>query len=141
MNMKWIYGLFIMLLFACDDKEIGYLDISRAEYSPNEMEIPKYEDLDAIEQWQRLELGTPWVTLRMQGVLGTEPIIYSIESVKASDGGNADLFKGELEIIGGGTMYYPIQPKAPAGTYVVSIRLTNEGYSKVLENAYTFIVK
>ncbi len=139
MKMKYIYSLFILLLFACDDKEIGYLDISRAEYAPNLMEIPKYEDID--EEGDRFKLGTPWVTLRIQGVLGTEPIIYSIESVKASDGGNAELFKNELEIIGGGTMYYPIQPKAPAGTYVVSIRLTNEGYSKVLEEAYTFVVK
>lgn len=141
MKMKYIYGLLITLLFACDDKEVGFLDISRAEYSPDTMEIPKYEDIDEFEEWQRLELGTPWVTLRMQGVLGTEPIVYSIESVKASDGGNAELFKEELEIIGGGSMYYPIQPKAPAGTYIVSIRLTNEGYSKVLEEAYTFIVK
>lgn len=141
MKMKWIYGVFVMLLLSCDAKEIGFLDISQAEYSPDTMEIPKYEDIDAFAEAQRLELNTPWVTLQIQGVLGTAPIIYSIESVTSPDGGNAALFMEELEIIGGGTMYYPIQPKAPAGTYVVSIRLTNEGYSKVLENAYTFIVK
>lgn len=141
MKMKWIYGLLVMLLCACEADEIGFLDISRAEYSPNTMEIPKYEDIDAFAEAQRLELNTPWVTLQIQGVLGTAPIIYSIESVISPDGGNAALFMEELEIIGGGTMYYPIQPKAPAGTYVVSIRLTNEGFSKVLENAYTFIVK
>ena len=141
MSTKWIYGLLIMLLFACDDKEVGFLDISRAEYSPNFMEIPKYEDIDPIVESQRLELGTPWVTLQMQGVLGTNPITFSIEDVKASEGGNAELFEAELEIIGGGTMYYPIKPQAPAGKYVVSVRLTNEGYSKVLEDAYTFVVK
>ena len=38
-------------------------------------------------------------------------------------------------------MFYPLEHKAGAGTYVVSVRLTNEGYSQVIENAYTFLIE
>lgn len=53
----------------------------------------------------------------------------------------AALFKEELTIRGGGAMFYPLEHKAGAGTYVVSVRLTNEGYSQVIENAYTFLIE
>ena len=38
-------------------------------------------------------------------------------------------------------MLYPLQHKAGPGTYLVSIRLTNEGYSQVIEDAYKFIIE
>ena len=47
------------------------------------------------------------------------------------------VFKQELRIIGNGSFYYPLEHKAPAGKYVVSIRITNEGYSHVVKDIYT----
>ena len=36
-------------------------------------------------------------------------------------------------------MEYPLEHKAGPGRYVVSVRLTNPGYSQVVEEAFTFI--
>ena len=46
----------------------------------------------------------------------------------------------ELTIRGGGALMYPLENNAVPGTYVVSVRLTNDGYSQVVEDAMTIIV-
>lgn len=84
--------------------------------------------------------GLPWTTATIEGVLGTEPITYSIANVTAEDGGDADVFKSELVMYGGGRMQLPFDCKAPKGKYRVSILVENEGYSNIVENAFTFIV-
>lgn len=92
-----------------------------------------------LSYFATLELGVPWSTATIEGVLGTEPIQYSIANVTSEDG-DAEIFKDELVIYGGGRMQLPFDCKAPKGKYRVSILVENEGYSNVLENAFTFIV-
>lgn len=141
MKLNWIYIICVFLFIGCDDGAIGYLETENAEYTPNHMEIPKLEDLDEITDALRIENKSPWVTQPIQGIAGTRPLIYSIEDVTATDGGNGEVFKNELKIIGNGSFYYPLEHKAPAGKYMVSIRVSNEGYSHVLKDIYTFVVK
>lgn len=141
MKYNWIYIICLFLFVGCDKVTVGYLETENAEYTPNSMEIPKLEDLDESANALRLENKSPWVTQPIQGIAGTKPIFYTIESVSAVDGGNADVFKSELQIIGNGSFYYPLEHKAPAGKYTVSIRVTNEGYSHVIKDIYTFEVK
>ena len=73
-------------------------------------------------------------------MLGTQPITYSVADVTSVDG-DAELFKSELEIYGGGRMQLPFACKAPKGTYRVAILVENEGYSSLLENVFTFIIE
>lgn len=141
MKLNWIYIICTFLFIGCDDVVVGYLETENAEYTPNNMEIPKLEDLDEITDALRIENKSPWVTQSIQGIAGTPPLIYSIEGITATDGGNGDVFKDELKIIGNGSFYYPLEHKAPAGKYVVSVRVSNEGYSHVLKDIYTFVVK
>ena len=54
--------------------------------------------------------------------------------------GNAELFRKSLTILGGGRMNVAFDCKAPAGRYVVSVAIENEGQYAVLEEAFTFIV-
>ena len=86
-----------------------------------------------------VEQGLPWTTATIEGVLGTEPVQYSIADVTSEDG-NAEIFRRELVIYGGGRMQLPFDCKAPKGKYRVSILIKNEGYSNVLENVFTFVV-
>ena len=87
-----------------------------------------------------IEYEIPWVTSPIEGVLGTEPLVYSIENVKNENAANAELFRKGLSIMGGGRMYVEQNLEAPAGRYVVSIRLENKGQRAILEDAFTFIV-
>ena len=141
MRGYFIYLICVVFLVACNDVTVGYLETENAEYMPDYMEIPQIGELDEIADAQRIKNNAPWVTQPIQGIEGTAPLIYTIEEVTATEGGDAVMFKQELRIIGNGSFYYPLEHKAPAGKYVVSIRITNEGYSHVLKDVYTFIVK
>ena len=103
-----------------------------------------YDDVDPIcDEYlglmNKIEEAIPWSTSTIEGVLGTQPIRYSIADVTSTDG-NADLFKEELVMYGGGRMQLPFACKAPKGTYRVSIIIENEGYSHRLDNAFTYII-
>ncbi len=141
--MKIGYILFLILglsFVACENKSVGFLKADTAEYAPDSLEIRKNLDpmLDAI----RIKNKAPWTTFPIEGVLGTPPIHYEIEEVRSfAGGGDAELFKKELSIIGGGIMYYAYDGKAPKGEYWVSIRISNEGYSVVKKDAFRFILK
>lgn len=138
--MKHVYLIcsILLALWACNDPTIGYLQTEGAGYLPAEMEIRN--TLDPEEDAVRIENQAPWVTGKIQGVLGTAPLIYSFESVKASEGGDAEAFSKVINVRGAGMMEIPIDANLPAGRYTVSIRVSNEGYSAVLPDAFTFIV-
>lgn len=111
-----------------------------AGYLPDTMVIRKTLDpqLDSI----RIESRAPWVSLAMQGYEGTELIVFSIENITSTAGEEAiRYFKENLSIRGAGTMLFPIDNDAVPGRYVISVRLTNPGYTQVVNNAFTFIVE
>ena len=129
----------VAVMGACHEKTIGYLITENASYDPDTMVVRKTPDpvLDAV----RIEYGSPWVSLQLQGYEGTEQIHFSVESVTSDQGEEAAAtFMSELTIRGGGALMYPLENNAVPGTYVVSIRLTNPGYSQVVEDAMTIIV-
>ena len=135
-----LMGLLAMLFFeACHEKTVGFLNTADASYKPDTMYVYKIPDpeKDAI----RIEMGSPWISTSLQGYDGTDPIYFSVESVSSDQGDEAAAsFMNELSIRGGGALMYPLENNAVPGTYVVSIRLTNEGYSQVIEEAMTIIV-
>ena len=86
--MKKVY-LFLVLIISCwgcQDMKVGYLKAENAGYLPNELEVRK--TLDPEEDAVRMANEAPWVTQKIQGVLGTSPLLFEFVSVKASEGGN-----------------------------------------------------
>ena len=132
--------LFLGTCWGCHDITEGFLEISKDAYTPEDSLIVR-KTLDPEKDAIRIENGAPWVSLKMEGYLGTEPIIFSIESVTSVDNekGAAEFIK-HLTIRGAGALVYPQGTSVPAGRYTVSVRLTNPGYSKVVEDCFTFIV-
>jgi hypothetical protein len=133
--------LLATLLASCGDRVVGYLDVTDAAYLPDSLEIPRLSDLDPVADATRLENDAPWVSLRIQGVLGTPPLYYAIESARERGGTDVAPFLDELSITGGGIFYFPLRHAAPPGEYTVSIRVYNEGHARVLPDIFTFIVK
>lgn len=141
--MKRITRIFLgCLLFAglagCSDQEIGYLQTVNAVYVPDRMDIRLVldEELDAY----RIYNVAPWVSPKMQGVIGTNPIRYEIAGIESADG-DAEMFRSLLTVRGGGRMEFPLVSDITPGEYRISIRVSNEGHSRVLENIFTFNVK
>ena len=140
--MKWIlFILSVMYLgfVSCDEKE-GYLITENAVYEPDTMIVRLTPDPE--EDAVRMEYESPWQSLAMQGYEGTERVDFSVEAVTSTVGEEAAAtFMQELAISGGGVMRYPYKGKSPAGRYTVSVRLTGPGYSQVVKDAFTFILK
>ena len=105
MRGYFIYLICVVFLVACNDVTVGYLETENAEYMPDYMEIPQIGELDEIADAQRIKNNAPWVTQPIQGIEGTAPLIYTIEEVTATEGGDAVMFKQELSIIGNGSFY------------------------------------
>ena len=127
------------VLFGCQDVTVGYLQTENAVYVPDSMKIRL--TLDETLDAHRMYNLSPWVSPKMQGVIGTNPLLFEIDEVKATEGGNADMFRSLLKIRGGGRMEFPLISDIPAGRYFVSVRVYNEGYSNIVKDAFTFIVQ
>lgn len=132
--------ILLLIQVACQDVTVGYLKTENAVYTPDSLIIRK--EPDPVKDALRITNDAPWRALTLQGYLGTPPITFSIENVTSPNGQEAaDLFKKELSVLGGGSLLYKLRGEAPRGRYVISVRLTNEGYSKVVPDAFTFIVE
>ena len=137
-----ILGIYIVGLCGCHETTVGFLKTDNAEYAPSSMEVRRTLDPDRSPDMNMIVTGADWASNEMAGVLGTSPLIFSLEDVKATEGGNAELFKEQVRVIGGGRVYFPSKDiKAPNGTYVLSIRVSNPGYSVVLKDVFTVIIK
>ena len=128
------------MLAGCHKADVGYLQTDNAKYVPDTLNIRLVldEELDAF----RIYNVSPWVGPKMQGVIGTPPIYFEVTNVtSSSEGANPTLFKHLLSVRGGGRMEFPLVSDITPGRYVVSLRIYNEGSSKEVKNAFTFIVK
>jgi hypothetical protein len=150
--MKKIYNLaralfavafIVMAVAACNTKPVGFLRTEGASFSPDTLNVyhnphastPRYND------------HRPWVSYRIQGVAGTNPINYELADVKATEGGDAEKFKalaqkGLLKVDGGMIvlMQEGVAELPTSGRYTLSLRVYNDGHSKTIDDVYTIIV-
>ena len=150
--MKKIYNLaralfavaFIAVaVAACNTMPVGFLRTEGASFSPDTLNVyhnphastPRYND------------HRPWVSYRIQGVAGTNPINYELADVKATEGGDAEKFKalaqkGLLNVDGGMIvlMQEGVAELPTSGRYTLSLRVYNDGHSQTISDVYTIIV-
>ena len=141
--MKHIFILLLaaISLSACHTTKVGYLRTDKASFNPDSLVIRKELDKnDPIDQ-VRIKNQAPWVTTKLQGILGTPPINYRLLDVKASEGGDAEIFRQELSVRGIGVMEVPLEFKAPKGRYLISLEAYNEDHSSAMHDVFTFIIK
>lgn len=141
MKLIYLFLLIIPFFCSCQDMNEGYLIVKNAVYVTDSLVIPKIAD--KIVHRERIASQAPWVTEKIEGVLGTEPILYKLYAVKASNGDNAArIFTlKDLTVRGAGRMDVQLYPEAPKGTYIVSLQITAGDYSAILEDIYKFIIE
>ena len=141
--MKHIFILLwvIMGLSACHTQTVGFLKTDGASFKPDSLVIRKeLDENDPVDQI-RIQNNAPWVTNKLQGVLGTHPINYRLLDIKASEGGDAAVFRKELTVRGIGVMQVPLKFNAPKGRYLISLEAYNEDHSSEMRDVFTFIVE
>lgn len=136
--MRNIIVLLLVVLYSCHDMKVGYLEYENAVYSKNEMVVKKV--LDPIEDADRIQRKYNWVSLPIEGIMGTQPIFISIHSVKTEDG-NVEKFLENVNVRGNGTFDVPFENDIPVGTYMITLKVENEDHYGILPDIFTIIVK
>lgn len=142
MMIKYVLIFLSFSLFcACHDMKEGYLITKNAEYTDGDTLIIR-KIPDRIKDKDKIENQSPWMTNPIDGVLGTNPILFRLSDVKASHGGNARIFRErDLRVRGLGRLEVQLYPEAPRGRYVVSLLVSAGDYTEVLDDAFTFIIE
>ncbi|OFQ25608.1 hypothetical protein HMPREF2955_05845 [Prevotella sp. HMSC073D09] len=150
--MKKIYNLaralfavaFIaMAVAACNTMPVGFLRTEGASFSPDTLNVYHNPHASTL----RYNDHRPWVSYRIQGVAGTNPINFELADVKATEGGDAEKFKalaqkGLLKVDGGMIvlMHEGVAELPNSGRYTLSLRVYNDGHSQTISDVYTIIV-
>lgn len=150
--MKKIYNLaralfavaFIAVaVAACNTMPVGFLRTEGASFSPDTLNVYHNPHASTL----RYNDHRPWVSYRIQGVAGTNPINYELADVKATEGGDAEKFKalaqkGLLKVDGGMIvlMHEGVAELPNSGRYTLSLRVYNDGHSQTISDVYTIIV-
>ena len=150
--MKKIYNLaralfavaFIaMAVAACNTMPVGFLRTEGASFSPDTLNVYHNPHANTL----RYNDHRPWVSYRIQGVAGTNPINFELADVKATEGGDAEKFKalaqkGLLKVDGGMIvlMHEGVAELPNSGRYTLSLRVYNDGHSQTISDVYTIIV-
>lgn len=88
----------------------------------------------------RIKFKSPWVTSKIEGIQGTEPLIYEIAGVSNENPENAVEFGKYLTAQGGGRLCLNQDVDVPDGEYKVSVKVSNEGHSEIFTDVFTFVV-
>ncbi len=130
--------LTILFIYSCHDMSVGYLEYDHAKYSEDKMIVKK--ELNPEEDAEQIELKYHWVSLPIEGIIGTQPIFMELASV-ITDTGDVDIFMKEVSVRGNGTIDVPYDHHLPIGTYKVTLKVYNEDHAGMLYDIFTVIVE
>lgn len=127
----------LLLSFRCHHVTVGYLETENAVYIPDSMVVKSL--LDTVEDGDRIKFEIPWQSTSIEGIQGTMPIRYAITKVEGEN--NLPEISGQFRMVRKGVIELPWDHTVPPGRYVISIRISNEGYTHDLDSIYTVIVE
>lgn len=141
--MKNICRIMILLAFVtvsaicCQDVTVGYLMTTNAAYTPDSLVVKAV--LDPVEDARQIKFEIPWQSTSIEGVQGTFPMHYSIKSITC-DNGHPEA-ASQFTVARKGVIELPWNHTVPPGRYVISLEVSNEGYTRLLDSVFTVIVK
>ena len=97
------------------------------------------DNAEALLNKNAIEMG--YTSSNIEGIQGTEPLVYTVISVKSEKPENAAKFMKCVQAVGKGIMYVDYNPDVPVGTYTVTLQVGNEGRTRILKDVFTFVLK
>ena len=128
-----------LLYSGCKDVKVGYLFTHNAKYNPDSVVFNAYLDEANDDDAHRTKFEIPWQSQSLEGVQGTNPIRYSIERID-SDHNDPEILN-QFSAVQKGIIQLPWNHTVPQGKYIISLRISNEGYSVVLDSMIIVIIK
>ncbi|WP_315357679.1 hypothetical protein [Prevotella denticola] len=127
---------------SCSKMDVGYLRTAGASFTPDS--INAFHNIDPTSD--RAVNNLPFVSTRIQGVAGTNPVNFELAGVKAGSPEQEQLFlklcrEGEISVAGGLVVVsLKAVKQLPNGRYRLSLRVYNEDHEAVLENVFKVVV-
>lgn len=141
-SMKELIILAIIIftcLIGCDDVKVGYLRTYNAKYVPDSLVVKNQLDPGNKDDARREQFRIPWQSVKIEGVQGTMPIRYEIQSINAGD--LDQTIREQFRIKDGGVIELQWDHTVPVGRYIISVNVSNEGHVEILDSLFTVIVK
>ena len=135
-------ALTIGFMASCRRMDVGYLRTTGASFTPDSMNV--FHNIDPTSD--RAVGNLPFVSTRIQGVAGTNPVNFELAGVKAGSPEQEQLFlklcrEGEISVTGGLVVVsLKAVKQLPNGRYQLSFRVYNEDHEAVLENVFKVVV-
>lgn len=135
-------ALTIGFMASCRRMDVGYLRTTGASFSPDSINV--FHNIDPTSD--RAVNNLPFVSTRIQGVAGTNPVNFELAGVKAGSPEQEQLFlklcrEGEISVTGGLVVVsLKAVKQLPNGRYQLSFRVYNEDHEAVLENVFKVVV-
>ncbi|MBE9601575.1 hypothetical protein [Pedobacter sp. MC2016-24] len=133
--------LAVLMISACKKITPGYLETDGGQYSTDSLVVRKElsDTLMFEADYDRKRLNIPWVSTPMEGIMGTAQIKIGLKDI-TSQNGDAAMLKSIIFVRGDGTISVPLKNNLPVGRYLISLNISNEGYSRELNNIFKVIV-
>jgi hypothetical protein len=92
------------------------------------------------EYQQKIDYKLPWTSAKIEGVQGTQPLLFTVIGIKSTNTSEAEKFMNHVGVLGDGTIYVELDVNVIPGNYTVSLQIENEGRTKILNDMFTFVV-
>lgn len=139
MNRVILAAIIFFLISGCEKQEIGYLDVTNAAYIPDSVVYKAVLNPDDPEDAHRIKFEIPFQSPAIQQIQGTLPITYSIHRIDCDNG--AEDAAGQFSMEGKGKIKLPFNHTVPAGKYIISMDVSNEGHFHTLDSVLTIIIR
>lgn len=135
--MKKILAILLIstAVFSCHDIKIGYLETDEAKYVPDEMVL----DMNTVPEF-RIEDNIPWISVPIQGVQGTVPILYDLGNISGEDQKSIDEIRETVKLRGDGTFEIPLNNTIKSGEYFIGLKIHNKGYTHFRDSLFKIVV-
>ena len=137
-----LMALTIGLMVSCSKMDVGYLRTTGASFAPDSLNA--FHNIDPTSN--RAINKLPFVSTRIQGVAGTNPINFELAGVKADSQEKVQLFmnlykEGKISVTGGLIVVtLEAAQKLPNGRYRLSLKVYNEDHETVLDDVFKVVV-
>lgn len=132
-----MYDLFLMIGFTpAQLADPHFAVFGQPKPILDSLEVPNND-----QEFKRNQYKIPWITIPIQGLRGTFPLLVTVSKVTSASP-DAEKLKKMIHIRGSsGIMEIPFDHGLAPGRYVISLKFSNEGWTKYMEDAFTFIVE
>ncbi|WP_430812392.1 MULTISPECIES: hypothetical protein [unclassified Carboxylicivirga] len=150
-ELQNVNGIYLDVLYVKSEADKGNPDLYKYKIKSSFSSIRYYLSTYIETRLKRHINNVPWVTNAIQGIEGTFPLRFEIDNIRSVDyEANAsemlDLFADPdaekyTGIRGNGSIQVPYRTTLPNDTYVLDVKISNEGRQYVQKEVLRIIIK